>query len=87
MMMVGEVNYEDLFYGNEENPVDDLLYPITGHILYGAFVIMITIVLMNLLVGLTVSDIQVRHHECRVVSAYEQLYSEVVSLCISKPNT
>ncbi len=28
MMMVGEVNYEDLFYGNEENPVDDLLYPV-----------------------------------------------------------
>lgn len=59
MMMVGEVNYEDLFYGTEESPVDDLLYPLTGHILYGAFVIMITIVLMNLLVGLTVSDIQV----------------------------
>ncbi len=28
--MVGEVNYEEIFYGEEENPVDDLLYPITG---------------------------------------------------------
>lgn len=22
-MLVGEVNYEDLFYGNEKNPADD----------------------------------------------------------------
>jgi hypothetical protein len=58
-MMVGEVDYEDLFY-NEDNSEDPILYPITAHVLHGAFVIIVTIVLMNLLVGLAVHDIQVR---------------------------
>lgn len=46
-MMVGEVDYEDLFY-NEDNANDPALYPITAHILHGSFVIIVTIVLMNL---------------------------------------
>ena len=54
-LQVGEVDYETLFYDTEE----PLLYPITAHVLHGAFVIFITIILMNLLVGLAVSDIQV----------------------------
>lgn len=57
-MMVGEVDYEDLFY-NPDNKDDPILYPITAHVLHGAFVITVTIVLMNLLVGLAVHDIQV----------------------------
>ena len=46
-MMVGEVDYEDQFYG-EKNP---LPYPVTAHILHSAFVVFISIILMNLLVG------------------------------------
>ncbi|CAG7836492.1 unnamed protein product [Allacma fusca] len=86
MMMVGEVNYEDLFYGNEESPVDDLLYPLTGHILYGAFVIMITIVLMNLLVGLTVSDIQGLKKDAELTRISRQIseISQLESLIFSR---
>ena len=55
-MMTGEVDYTDMFYDNMN---DATTGPIVGHILYAAFVIIISIVLMNLLIGLTVSDIQV----------------------------
>jgi len=58
-MMVGEVDYEDLFY-NDKNAADPMIYPITAHVLHAAFVIIVTIVLMNLLVGLAVHDIQVK---------------------------
>ena len=66
-MMSGELNYEDLFYsvkkrdenGEVQTDVKNMLYPVTAHILFGAFVLIITIVMMNLLVGLAVSDIQV----------------------------
>ncbi|OXA60109.1 Transient receptor potential channel pyrexia [Folsomia candida] len=36
----------------------DLIHPITSHVLYGAFVILVTIVLTNLLIGLAVDDIK-----------------------------
>jgi len=58
-MMLAEVNYEDFFY-DEDNRDEPILYPITAHVLHGAFVITVTIVMMNLLVELAVHDIQVR---------------------------
>ncbi len=61
-MMVGEMDYMDMFYGNVQNEASAQIQqqgPLMGHLLYAAFVILICIILMNLFIGLTVSDIQV----------------------------
>lgn len=52
-MMSGELEFEDIFYGDV--PIQ---YPVTAHAMYLAFVILVTVILTNLLVGLAVSDIQ-----------------------------
>lgn len=68
-MMVGELDYEDMFY--EKSPqgpepvgrfsfvmTKDLDYPLQTHILYCVFVAVISISLMNLLVGELVALLQ-----------------------------
>lgn len=73
-MMIGELEFEDMFYKETEvadsdcslegsepcNPVTNspVLHPVTAHLMFFAFVILVTVILMNLLVGLAVSDIQ-----------------------------
>lgn len=52
-MMSGELEFEDIFYGDV-----DIQFPGTSHALFLAFVVLVTIILTNLLVGLAVSDIQ-----------------------------
>ena len=61
VMMAGEIEYEDIIYENGEE-----LYPVTGHMMILLFVVLISIILMNLLVGLAVSDIQVRNGHFRL---------------------
>ena len=53
-MMAGEIEYENFIYENGE-----ALYPFTGHTMILIFTVLVSIILMNLLVGLAVSDIQV----------------------------
>jgi len=55
-MMTGELNYEEIFYNDEER----LVYPISSYLMYALFIMVATIILFNLLIGFTVSDIQVR---------------------------
>lgn len=52
-MMAGELEFEDIFYGGVE-----IQYPGTAHGMFISFVILVTVILTNLLVGLAVSDIQ-----------------------------
>lgn len=54
IMMSGELEFEDVFFDDEAR----ILYPGTAHLMLLAFVILVTIILTNLMMGLAVSDIQ-----------------------------
>lgn len=55
MMMSGELEFEDIFADTER---DLVTYKITAHLMFLAFVLLVTVILTNLMVGLAVSDIQ-----------------------------
>lgn len=52
-MMSGELEFEDIFYGDVK-----VKYPVTSHFIFLSFVLLVTVILTNLMVGLAVSDIQ-----------------------------
>lgn len=54
VMMSGELEYEDIFYDSDA----PIRYHYTAQFMFLAFVILVTIILANLMVGLAVSDIQ-----------------------------
>lgn len=56
VMMSGELEFEDMFYNGE--PGEEIQFPYTAHFLFLMFVVLVTVILTNLLVGLAVSDIQ-----------------------------
>ncbi|XP_043219510.1 transient receptor potential channel pyrexia-like [Amphibalanus amphitrite] len=55
VMMTGEIEFADMFYPEEND--GSILNP-TASLVFTAFLFVMTIILMNLLVGLAVSDIQ-----------------------------
>lgn len=55
-MMIGELEFEDVFFSKEAD--GGVPYPVTTHLIFFTFVILVTVILMNLLVGLAVNDIQ-----------------------------
>jgi len=64
LIMIGETDYETTFerVAEEDRDILPLEYTIPAHIMFAGFIFVITIVLMNLLLGLAVSDIQVRRY-------------------------
>lgn len=51
-MMIGEFDYNDIFHGE-----DDMHYWL-AYVLFCAFLLIMSIIIMNLLVGLAVDDIK-----------------------------
>lgn len=58
VMMMGEYNYDELFTNPKVERSKDIFLPIIGRIIFLIFVTLSSIVLMNLMIGLAVSDIQ-----------------------------
>jgi hypothetical protein len=75
VMMLGELEYDDLYYpqdqtinltingsfasGTIDQETKSQFFPFTAHILVTVFVLLVSIIIMNLLFGLAVTDIQV----------------------------
>lgn len=66
VMMAGDINFEDIFYNdhtilpnNQTTSEDIMFFNGTTQIMFISFVFLVTIIVTNLLVGISVSDIQV----------------------------
>ena len=59
-MILGEIDFAELFTPNETNPNDTSVVPHIGWlaVLYIIFVLLMPVILMNLLIGLAVGDIE-----------------------------
>lgn len=62
-MMSGELEFEDIFYRDcnetqSKNGDPQVKYPYTSQLVFFTFVLLVTVILTNLMVGLAVSDIQ-----------------------------
>ncbi|KAB7498869.1 Transient receptor potential cation channel protein painless, partial [Armadillidium nasatum] len=77
-MSTGEIEYTEL-------PLSD--FPISSHLLFVIFVFLIVLVLMNLLNGLAVSDIQLIQQEAEIVSyrSRVELISYIESVFLVNP--
>uniref|UniRef100_A0A2M4DP03 Putative transient receptor potential channel pyrexia n=1 Tax=Anopheles darlingi TaxID=43151 RepID=A0A2M4DP03_ANODA len=82
VMMAGELEFEDIFYGENLK----IEYPATAHGMFLAFVLLVTVILTNLLVGLAVSDIQGLQQSAGLdrLSRQAELISRLESLMFSK---
>ncbi|XP_058063654.1 transient receptor potential channel pyrexia-like [Anopheles bellator] len=82
VMMAGELEFEDIFYGENLK----IEYPATAHGMFLAFVLLVTVILTNLLVGLAVSDIQGLQQSAGLdrLSRQAELISRLEGLMFSK---
>jgi transient receptor potential cation channel subfamily A protein 1 len=60
VMMIGEIEFGDIFLekGTSTEYGDEIFYDITTYIVFVLFLILMTVIIMNLLVGLAVDDIK-----------------------------
>ena len=52
---------DDTWNGTMSSSTDSLIFPITGHLLLAGFVLFFSIVMMNLLIGIAIADVQEIH--------------------------
>lgn len=81
-MMSGELEFEDIFYDKQYK----IRFPVTSHLMFLAFVVLVTIILTNLLVGLAVSDIQALQESAGLnrLTRQVELIARLESLFFSK---
>ena len=58
VMMTGELDFEDMLLGNDDGKKEPFLLEISAHVVFTVFLLFVTVILMNLLVGIAVHDIQ-----------------------------
>lgn len=58
VMMTGELEFEDLILGKAEEKKPEFLLEFSAHVVFVVFLLFVTVILMNLLVGIAVHDIQ-----------------------------
>ena len=83
VMMMGEIEYNDLYYPdktfitftNATHAVEDSdpeinFFPMTAHMVLTIFILIVSIVIMNLLFGMAVSDVQVNINIFEILMGY-----------------
>ncbi|GFG37774.1 hypothetical protein Cfor_02412 [Coptotermes formosanus] len=58
VMMTGELDFEDMLLGKDDEKKAPFLLEISAHVVFTVFLLFVTVILMNLLVGIAVHDIQ-----------------------------
>jgi hypothetical protein len=58
VMMTGELDFEDLLLGKDDENKPSFLLEVSAHVIFTVFLLFVTVILMNLLVGIAVHDIQ-----------------------------
>ncbi|ODN01560.1 Transient receptor potential channel pyrexia, partial [Orchesella cincta] len=71
VMMTGETNYDDLFYGDEA--ASFVPFPVLSQLLFLILIMFVTIVMANLLIAILISDIQSLEHSSQLCSLKTQL--------------
>ena len=80
VMMIGEFEFDDLFFDNlsQQGQVTDALpYPTASLVFFLGFMVIMSIIVMNLLVGLAVDDIKAVQDQAVLQRLAMQVRSEI----------